>query len=1149
MSEKPLFQLRQELHVFSDAESNANITQSFAEQFESTSHVEHSVTSNFTNKVVLTENAKYTVEKLPAELPRQLQNISSVDGYVDTFSHNAVVNDSDTLYMWDFATTQLNPVVTHIPLHEDHISLSCTPKVIVTWPAALDESTDGRGKDSPSSATSGPTNASSRQNCGICIVNRKSGLIQFYEDVDAINNLSSRISRTKCHELELSLKDSEYVADVVNAEPAGILVSTTRGRLFFVTVRDFMGKPRLNLKLQMIKSHFALFFSSQKTKKIVSIKMGPILGKGERSVSVLTSNGDFMVWNISAVANCYKKIELNVYEQILESLKDLYPCAYGTLTLLDSHPLSEDNSAHMILSSITDYDGACYYILTTIKLDERTNGFMIFSTYRLNTYTTASRETAFPKLLIPVDADSTSAPVTSVYTVFENCVVLTQVSSTLDQSYSLKRKWEDIISFRDDTEIFGYGMDSDSVYLMSKKMGVLMITASRNSNNIDLHESRFIKSHIDQAVYFSNLNGTPIDFNLPPKISLEREEIEEDLMASSDEILLSKSNYIPPTLQSMERHVSLRVDLYRSLLEFTKFNFLNKISPAVRIQLVENFEILNAAKYFLSSIKGSQLLAEYWHNMLTDSKLDEETVFKSKFNQFPLVLSKFLHVMLATLLATASPELLTPCLDLITSCLLKGSFQEGEENYRFSKFEMSTYELGRLTPWYLQHNIPYVLNEFFKILNDYPTSETYPHYEEQLLSLVKILYYSCNQASLWLQDVERQAYTHEATKVCTLYQDNRLLWNQKLCDVGKTLESLEITEFYGDLSSLAATLSTLPREESDDLYRQYFEKFEYNFAAEVFSNCIAHGRLPDLYERFPTQHQYLRQFFDQNPQFGEYGWMCKVLDEKYNEASRVLTEITIDQHDTSRSVNAEQTMLSIAKLCNLANGNALDIDRLMKIQAELDVIDGQTDLTAMIEQGVKLNEKFQVSAVKQLFDELKRRIDGDRKLELAQVVELFTLLDDRSGFYKAAKILSLNKNYVNYEKYMFLIAMIWRRCVLCDNWDEHVDEADSSLFITMKKCFDEQLFEAGTTLPDLSLLTDKTLLSPEYFEAAYSPLDINAKRLLDFALQEQMEIEKLGPDFKSRFASVLAASNESSEHRCVINYETGQIEDAGRRDF
>ncbi|SCU77613.1 LADA_0A01332g1_1 [Lachancea dasiensis] len=1152
MSEKPLFQLRKELNDSSDTTTDANITQSFAEHFESFSHADTSLSTDFSNKIVLTENAKYTVAKLPASIPRQLQGESDVDGYIDGLSQRAVANNADTLYVWDYASAQLNPIVNSIPLHEGHVSLSCVPKAIITWPPALDDDlgNDKVNASTPTSKTTlstGTSNHSTANSCGICIINRKSGLVQFYEDIETINKLSSRISKTKCHELSLGLKDSEYVTDVVNTEPAGILVSTTSGRLLFVTIRDFMGKPCLRVKAQLLKSHFGFFSMLNKHKSVVSIKPGPVLGKGERLVSLLTNNGDFHLWNLSAVANTHKRADFNVYDQILEALKDLYPCAHNSLVLLDSHPLSEDNAAHMILSSIKDFDGSVYYILTTIKLDEGANGFVIFSTYRLNTYSTSFDKSKPPRLLIPIEnkSSSISDSLTSVYTVFQNAVVLTQVSAKLDQSYLLRRKWEDIISFRPDANIVGCGMDSGSIYLMSKTMGVIMITASQKPN--ELRDIRFIKSHIDQAVYFSGLTQTPINFNLPSCISLGREEIEEDLISSSEDILLSRSIYIPPALQSTERHLVLRIELYRKLLEFTKSNFFNKISPAVKIQLIEAFEILNCSKELLSFIRGSEQLHGIWQSVITSLKLSDEVFFQQSLNIFPKALSHFLHEALSLSRISSDTNIWPLCAELIISCVLKNALQDGEEFYRFNMFEMSKFELGESAPWYVQNSLAIIVNQFLQGLSDYASSTgTMSQHADQVLSLVKILYYICNQASLWSQHLPGNNATKYCSEALELYEENKLSWNRTLCSFDKKVESLEITEYYADLPSLAATLAAMPHDSSAALYEPYFEKFGYAFSVEVFANFISSGNLRALYGGFPSQHRNLGQFFDENPQYGKVGWMYEIFDQQYEKASEVLTEITMNETNQDYDLATDQTRLSIAKLCALVNDQAPNVDKLQNIQTKLDVIDGQRELASLLEQGASLIKSGETPKIVQdLFDLLKAKVTSGKRLSISEIIEMFTLLNEKDGFYKAMKLLIFNRNSLEFENSKFLASMIWRRCVLRDDWRSQINIIDTELYHTLKKCFDEKLFEKGSILPSISFLVDETILTPQYFEAEYGLLGIDLQALLNHAREECSKIDSLGSGFDSRFQSVIAASNDNSVHTCVIDYETGLVEEVG----
>ena len=1130
MSGNPLFQLRSELSHSNEDADGPSVTESFVEQFQSTHNIEPSISEKFTNEVILTENEKYTVSRLPPSLDF-VPVATEVNGLVDTRSGNALVNDSDNLYIWPYSSTQREPPLTRVPLHEGHVSLSCTPKVVFTWPAAMDDENAVRSS-------------------GVLIVNKKSGLVQFYEDVDTINNLSSLLSKSKCHELYIKIKDKEVVTDVVNCEPAGILISTSYGRVLFLTIRDYMGKPHLKLKAQLLKSYFAFLFSGNKFKNVVSIKPGQILGKGERLVTILTSGGDFQIWNLSAVSNCYKTLEINLYDQILDSLQELYPFAHSSLLLLDSHPFSDDGSAHMILSSITNYDGARYYILTTFKLDEETNSFSIFSTYRLNTYTSSHSEDQIPRLLIPLSTDDASndasrRAVTSVYTIFNHALVLTQVSSRLDQNYQLKRKWEDIICFRDDVQIIGYGKDAQSVYLVSNTMGVLTITASKSCDTNNQDEPRFIKSHIQQAVYFSCLPSSPIDFDLPKDITLQRDEIEEDLLATSKEILLSKSMYIPPQLKSLERHISMRIDLYRSLLEFTKSNFLHKVSPCVKIQLIESFEIMSAASQLLSYTRKSQKLNEIWQSVLNHNGISEDDFFKYKLDQFPSIFPQFLEELCNAISANSNHELWSLISEIVISCLFKGTLENGEEFYRFGIFEMDKFELNDCLPWYVQRRCPEVINTVFFGLSEWAKkSENESQHADQLLYLAKTLYYMCSQASLWLEQNPSQVIINENGNISKLYESYSSKWSQTLCDFDRKFEALRITEFYEDLSSLAEALNGLPEETSAELYTQYFEKFGYRFAEQLFSNYIAHGRLQELYEKFSSQKEYLKQFFEQNPHFSGVGWMGKIFDKQYRDASRILTEISTGEGREPRKLDTDQTRLSIAKLCTLNDEQALDFDRLTSIQAELDVIDGQKDIATIIDNGAKLQSRFESSsAIQKLYENLRQKILSSVRLTLFEVVEMYTLLQNKDCYYRALKLLSLERVCLNFETVKFLSMMIWRRCILFDDWSKDIDITDSALFHTLKLSFDDQIYTgAHFLLPSLNMLRDKSMMATEYYSSAYSSDIVDGNSILEFAAQEQKLIEKLGDKFDSKIKHVIAASNDSSDCPCVINYDTNEIE-------
>ena len=267
-----------------------------------------------------------------------------------------------------------------------------------------------------------------------------------------------------------------------------------------------------------------------------------------------------------------------------------------------------------------------------------------------------------------------------------------------DHTYPLRRKWEDIISFRADVHLIGCGYDSESIYLINREIGVIKIATTAVNQHFDLPEARFIKSHINQAIYFSGESSNPIEFNLPSELELERVEIESDLLASSEDILLSKSEYIPPKLSSLEQHLNVRVELYKNLLSFTKKNFIHRISPQLKLNLIENFEILNCALNFCSFIGKSDALKALWEKVLTSIKIAEEDLFLHQVNKFPKIFSQFLQELTETIYPSSDLKFKGFCADLIITCIYKACLEEGENHYRYSEFEMDVSEVSSIIP-------------------------------------------------------------------------------------------------------------------------------------------------------------------------------------------------------------------------------------------------------------------------------------------------------------------------------------------------------------------------------------------------------------------------------------------------------------------
>lgn len=1143
---RPLFQLRKELNGSiaqlendgtadgSSSMFNETNTSEYLSSVMETSSEHHQSQGKFNNVQVLTENDKYVVKRLTPDLSTLPVDDDKAEGAIDTFLGKASVNDADELYIWDYQSTQRNVNFCRIPLHEEFAVLNSPPICLFTRPSAVDDSTQMFLDNSAGSLG------------GICIVHRKNGQFIYYEDIDSINNLHPQLSKNKAHILHLNLKDGEMITQAVNCEPAGIIITTSFGRLLFVTIRDSAGRPHVQLKQQLIKSQRGFLFRSLNTyKEIISLRIGPIVGRGERLLYAVTRGGDFQLWQLSVGSNSFKRVDVNIFEQILESLQDLYPFAHGSLQILGSHPLfSDSSSAHLILSSIKS-EKETYYILSTILLDEKTNSFTIFSTYRLNTYVSPSDDNK-PKLYIPDYLDTELRHMTTVFVLFSDAVVLTQVSSNLDSTYPLRRKWEDIISLRGDVDIIGSGYSSDSIYLIDKNTGVLEVSLTAKDSLEGEEEVGFVKSHIDQAVYFSDLSSSPIEFNLPKEISLENGEIENDLRTASDEIFFSSGKYIPPMLNTLVQHLNLRVKLHSKLLKFVEDNFNYKVSPQAKLNLLERYEIMNCCLKLCNSLEGSSELTEIWNSVLSSTKgnLDMENLVRNHMDRFPELFATFLANMTNDTLSSRSVEFKAAAIDMLSNCIYEATLEQGEKLIRYGELKLDPLEMSTNLPWFARLQILKAINDIFF---DFKFSLTSPGEEDKqrIVVLTKILYYCFSQTNLWFKEEESRKEMKLYHEIKELYQENHVNWVPVLFEFGLEDFSLQIADFYHDMEALVETLEHLDPETSQDTYTQYFQKFGYEFARTLFKHYIEQHKLRDLFNRFPDQHELLVKFLDSSKQYGYVAWIQEILDENYKKATETLVQINFDQAGADKSIDERQFELSIAKLSALADDQGFDHEAAVnKIQSDLNVIDGQNNLYHKVkEQGVQLAPRFQETALDAVFEQLAEKLKSKQSINLNPIIEMYTMLDDTDCLYCALKLLAYENRILGYETKKILISMVWRRCILAeDNWAAVTDVTQTRLYRVLYRFFEEELYRSGCPLPSYKIACDKAVLSREYLASEYQQYTQDIDALEECLTNELEAVEKLGKDFDTRIKSIIGSANEDSGKKCAVNYELSMVE-------
>ncbi|SMN22289.1 similar to Saccharomyces cerevisiae YKR082W NUP133 Subunit of the Nup84p subcomplex of the nuclear pore complex (NPC) [Maudiozyma saulgeensis] len=1165
-SSRPIFQLRKELSESCAADvTDSNYTADISTE-KSTSLEKPSTTATFNNaNKILTENEVYTVSRLTSELPSSLKRDNDESqqtiGFIDTSLRKALMCDRDNIFIWNYDSRQRDTPSIRIPLHDEvESSLSESPACLITTPLAAYESTTGNSEDDNRRMEIN----TSAGNCGVIIFEKQTGRITYYEDVESINNLYPQLSKAMSHSLDLNLAQNERITKVLNLEPAGIIVATSLGAVHFITIRDNIGKPRITLKQTLIKAHRGLlsqFFrgsqqeaTTDNSHAIVSLKQGPVMGKGERLLYITTKCGDFQVWQLGVSSKTFRRINVNVFNKILESLQDLYPFAYGSLKLIDSHPLLSDSmNVQLFLSTITDNNNM-FYIISTIILDEKFGAYSIFSTYRLNTMNLPTpSEQNTPRLLIPSSLEQNNKSIASVFVLFQNCLVITQISSKLDSSFTLKRKWEDIISFNEDINVIGYGYSMNSLYIISKEVGGIMRVELKDSDDTtttqDLEETRFVKSHVEQATYFSNASlNNPIEFNLPPGLSIDREVIEHDLLLCNDGIFGSTSKFIPNASSNLEQHLNSRINYYKNFLRFIELNFNNNISPNLKLQLIENFETVNCALRFLQCLDKkdnvSARLNTIWLSVLSKNNIQLEDLIVKQLDKFPLIFIEFLK---SVDFDTESNQFKCKLINLLISCFYEAILEDGERTVRYDMFKLDPLEVNdEKLPWYINYEILNFVNNLFfnykfSIKAEAPTDTVK---KEQFLTLLKILYYFFNQIKLWRTQAEREIDQTNLDLVAKLYDNNHTAWNDVLCELNYKEQSIRITDFYQDFESLVQTLETLDGQ--DSLYEQFFEKFDYDFASTLFSYYITNNKLSKLFYRFPEQHHQLVRFFEENiDKYRNISWIQNIMDDDYSKASMDLVKLNL----LGNSIVKNQTYLNIAKLSGLVDETNIDVDALNEIQSRLDLIDGEIDLKNKLKQhAIEINSRYEKTPFKKIYDETSEKLQKGITIPFNQVIEQYSLLNDAESFFCALKLIAFNSNSIEYEIKKFLIATLWRRCILSDKFITEYDTSkqlsDSMVYQVLEGFFGQELFLSDIALPSVNAVTDRYIVTEEYLTNTYGEFTSNEndisqiRNCIEQDIQEVSEIAQLGVHLHT----IINAANESTGNQCVVNYETNTIE-------
>ncbi|KPI38813.1 Nucleoporin [Cyphellophora attinorum] len=556
---------------------------------------------------VLATNDFYTVSELPS-LPQQVRDFDrggvsytctfSVEhGYALAITHNEVV-------IWPYNTSAPVP----------------SPRDLIIVPLAFLQT---------STADPLPLAAFTRNSVdnepGLLVVSAKWGKIIYW---DTLTNASTIVAGSESNGVQGSIPNmnGETVRDLINAEPAGFVVSLSRGRVSHISVRDQKGRPSIGIQnLNKAPTTGLMGTIGGSVRKLVgwSYRRGtPIVKagnarKGQRDVLIMTENAEVELWETNITVGNNSKLQRSLLDDLRRALepyvqveKSIQHCNISILDVdLAQHgqevSFNQESSwtSLVTLVALSDGDGQRLFIVELLASDAEVQ---VTAIHPIRCYAPKrSSNTGYRPRLSTVKS--------TAFAIFENAVVLYSLSKITEspssqlmaEGHALPGPFQDVIQLDEDKAyqflghaVDGRGDDASCVLAVSMK-GLIRIHSHKNDATVDAEDySNKIgaKSRVEQAIFYGTNKENPLDLNTASATQFSQDEIEEAATQVSAEIITANSKYLPKNSTSITKHLQDRAKYLNSLIHYLVRYYPDKCSENLRDRLLWNAEKVATAQ-------------------------------------------------------------------------------------------------------------------------------------------------------------------------------------------------------------------------------------------------------------------------------------------------------------------------------------------------------------------------------------------------------------------------------------------------------------------------------------------------------------------------------------------------------------------------
>lgn len=399
------------------------------------------------------------------------------------------------------------------------------------------------------------------------------------------------------------MMSGEYATEIINAEPAGVIVTLSSGRFAHVTVRDPQGKPAVNAQFLrgMTQSTGGGFFGGIRNvlsatpwrRRIVAAKAGKSSQRGQRDIVIATLSGTVELWDTHWNNGNQLKAQIDAKQAILRSLEEgnLLPGdnSFDSLQLLDitlKDEAREGNATNgevslWVLATVPGEHTLPFFIIElNISGSRPFSGVSHSVSYDKCTQDSISR--CPPRIVVP-------QPGHTAFVIFEDGLALVSLM-TLNESPSAQllvdggsvpSAFQDYIRFRPGHgyAVVGYGVEdfSDaqpypSCIIMVQNFGLFRVSAfPRSVSEGGVEEGEMTtKSRLEQIVFYESVKTNPLDFTSYAELRASPSALESAALGISDEVLRSTSRFVATAVPSLEQQMKSRAAALQKLAAFLK---------------------------------------------------------------------------------------------------------------------------------------------------------------------------------------------------------------------------------------------------------------------------------------------------------------------------------------------------------------------------------------------------------------------------------------------------------------------------------------------------------------------------------------------------------------------------------------------------